>query len=159
MLFRSRAEKLLSEIDPSRVYTYEYLCYRITDFRPDAPTAAMPGEQVRHDLRLFVEDVSDSANVAAEEAGEPIGRFRAGSDDEHRRREAHGPPRRPSARARHRRSVDAKGDGFKAVALAPAAWTAWSSQRASARHGRDAPRLGGYVPLIAWYESQRSCFT
>lgn len=68
----NRAEKLLSEIDPSRVYTYEYLCYRITDFRPDAPTAAMPGEQVRHDLRLFVEDVSDSANVAAEEAGEPV---------------------------------------------------------------------------------------
>src|SRR5579862_7270962 len=30
----NRAEKLLTEIDPGRTYPYEYLCYRITDFRP-----------------------------------------------------------------------------------------------------------------------------
>ena len=30
----NRAEKLLAELDPARTYTYEYLCYRITDFRP-----------------------------------------------------------------------------------------------------------------------------
>ncbi|MBM4003142.1 MAG: sigma-70 family RNA polymerase sigma factor [Planctomycetes bacterium] len=68
----NRAERLLNEIDPSRVYSYEYLCYRITDYRPDAPTATMPGAQVRHDLRLFVEDVSDSADISPEEAGEPV---------------------------------------------------------------------------------------
>ena len=68
----NRAERLLNEIDPTRVYSYEYLCYRITDYRPDAPTATMPGAQVRHDLRLFVEDVSDSADISPEEAGEPV---------------------------------------------------------------------------------------
>ena len=31
----NRAERLLTEIDPGRVYPYEYLCFRITDFRPD----------------------------------------------------------------------------------------------------------------------------
>jgi RNA polymerase sigma factor (sigma-70 family) len=68
-----RAERLLTEIDPARDYTYEYLCFRITDFRPEAtPNVTMSGEDVRHDLRLFVEDVSDAANVRAEDAGEPV---------------------------------------------------------------------------------------
>lgn len=69
----SRAEKLLSEIDPRRTYSYEYLCYRITDFRPDAsPGEMMVGDAAQHDLRLFVEDVSDSANVRVEDAGEQV---------------------------------------------------------------------------------------
>src|SRR5262245_14702823 len=58
-----RAEKLLGELDPGRTYSYEYLCYRITDFRPEAaPNATMSGDDAHHDLRLFVEDVSDAAN-------------------------------------------------------------------------------------------------
>ena len=69
----NRAERLLGEIDPSRVYTYEYLCFRITDYRPEVePKVAMNGQEVRHDLRLFVEDVSDAANLPAEDAGEPV---------------------------------------------------------------------------------------
>lgn len=68
-----RAERLLSEIDPAKTYTYEYLCFRITDYRPEvAPNATMSGEDARHDLRLFVEDVTDAADVAAAEAGEPV---------------------------------------------------------------------------------------
>ena len=31
-----RAEKLLNEVQSQRSYPYEYICYRITDFRPDA---------------------------------------------------------------------------------------------------------------------------
>ncbi len=68
----NRAERLLHEIDPTRVYSYEYLCFRITDFRPELPTTTMSGEQVRHDLRLFVEDVSESADISPAEAGEPV---------------------------------------------------------------------------------------
>ncbi len=69
----ARAEQLLTELDPERVYTYEYLCFRITDFRPEAtPNPRMSGEQARHDLRLFVEDVSDSADVRVEDAGERV---------------------------------------------------------------------------------------
>lgn len=68
-----RAETLLCEIDPKKTYSYEYLCYRITDYRPGiAPHATMSGADARHDLRLFVEDVSDAANLRAEDAGEPV---------------------------------------------------------------------------------------
>ena len=49
----NRAEKLLAELDPSRTYTYEYLCYRITDFRPESyPDMKVAGR--RHDPRPAV---------------------------------------------------------------------------------------------------------
>jgi len=69
----NRAEKLLRELDPDRTYSYEYLCYRITDFRPEtSPPETMPGGDAHHDLRLFVEDLSDSANIRVEDAGEAV---------------------------------------------------------------------------------------
>ncbi|MHB1034484.1 MAG: sigma-70 family RNA polymerase sigma factor [Pirellulales bacterium] len=69
----NRAEKLLHELNPRKTYTYEYLCYRITDFRPESfPHSKITGEEARHDLRLFVEDVSDAADVFAESVGEPV---------------------------------------------------------------------------------------
>jgi len=68
----NRAETLLAELDPARTYSYEYLCYRITDYRPDTPHNTMSGSDAHHDLRLFVEDVSDSANIRAEDAGEQV---------------------------------------------------------------------------------------
>ncbi|MCA9162021.1 MAG: RNA polymerase subunit sigma-70, partial [Planctomycetales bacterium] len=68
-----RAERLIAEIDPARTYSYEYLCFRVTDYRPEStPPVTMSGEQARHDLRLFVEDVSDAANVAVEDVPEPV---------------------------------------------------------------------------------------
>ncbi len=68
-----RAERLLGEIKPGKIYTYEYICYRITDFRPEAQAnTKLTGEQLEHDLRLFVEDLSDSANVPADAAGEQV---------------------------------------------------------------------------------------
>jgi len=69
----NRAERLLGEIDPKKTYSYEYLCYRITDFRPDTrPHDTMSGVDARHDLQLFVEDVSDAADIRVEDAGEPV---------------------------------------------------------------------------------------
>lgn len=69
----NRAERLLSEIDPEKTYSYEYLCFRITDYRPDlSPRDTMSGNEARHDLRLFVEDVSDAANIRVEDVGEPV---------------------------------------------------------------------------------------
>jgi RNA polymerase primary sigma factor len=69
----NRAEKLLSELEPARTYSYEYLCFRITDFRPEvAPTTTMTGEEAWHDLRLFVEDVSDAADIRVEDVPEPV---------------------------------------------------------------------------------------
>ena len=67
------AEKLLTEIEPDRIYTYEYLCYRITRFRPEAHCdVTFVGRDAKHDLGLFVEDLSDAANVAAESVGERV---------------------------------------------------------------------------------------
>jgi RNA polymerase primary sigma factor len=67
------AERLLSELEPARIYPYEYLCYRITNFRPESyPDLRLSGEEASHDLRLFVEDLSDSAGVSAAVAGEDV---------------------------------------------------------------------------------------
>jgi len=69
----SRAEKLIGEIEPQRTYTYEYLCFRITGYRPESfPGAKLSGEDASHDLRLFVEDISDSADLRADSAGERV---------------------------------------------------------------------------------------
>jgi RNA polymerase primary sigma factor/RNA polymerase sigma factor len=68
-----QAERLLGELDPARIYPYAYICYRITSYRPEAyPDLKLTGEEATHDLRLFVEDVSDAANVLADSAGEPV---------------------------------------------------------------------------------------
>ncbi len=69
----SRAETLLGELCDDKVYTYAYLCFRITDFRPEAfSTAKISGADARHDLRLMVEDLSDAANIPVETVGEPV---------------------------------------------------------------------------------------
>ncbi len=68
-----RAEQLLGEIEPEKRYPYEYLCFRITGFRPDgAPDLVLDGSDVRHDLRLFVEDLSRTVGQPAEQATEPV---------------------------------------------------------------------------------------
>jgi RNA polymerase primary sigma factor/RNA polymerase sigma factor len=69
----NRAEKLLSELEAQRTYTYEYLCFRITDYRPESfPNLKLSGEDAGHDLRLFVEDLSDAADVPAASAGQRV---------------------------------------------------------------------------------------
>lgn len=68
-----RVEKLIHEIDPNRTYTYEYLCFRITEYRPEAgPQVVMTGEDARHDVRLLIEDLSDSADILVEEIAEQV---------------------------------------------------------------------------------------
>ena len=69
----AQAERLLAELDPQRTYTYEYVCFRITNYRPESyPDLKLSGGEASHDLRLFVEDVSDAANVAVDAAGERV---------------------------------------------------------------------------------------
>lgn len=68
-----RAESLLSELDPSKNYPYDYLFFRVTDVRPDATGYRLiKGDDAVHDLRLFVEDITDSMNLRVEEASEPV---------------------------------------------------------------------------------------
>ncbi|MDX1964340.1 MAG: sigma factor, partial [Pirellulales bacterium] len=69
----NRAERLVGELVPEKVYTYEYLCQKITDFKPQSfPQLKLKGEDARHDLLLFVEDLSESANIPVEAAGEQV---------------------------------------------------------------------------------------
>ena len=68
-----RAELLFGEIDSGRCYPYEYLCFRITGYRPEAsPALVLDGKDVAHDLLLFVEDLSGTVSQDAEQANEPV---------------------------------------------------------------------------------------
>ncbi|MGD9633270.1 MAG: sigma-70 family RNA polymerase sigma factor [Pirellulales bacterium] len=67
------AERLISEIDPQKVYTYEYICFRITGYRPDAyARTQITGADLLHDLHLFVEDLSDATEQKVENIGEQV---------------------------------------------------------------------------------------
>ncbi|MBX6313414.1 MAG: sigma-70 family RNA polymerase sigma factor [Isosphaeraceae bacterium] len=68
-----RAEQLLAEIESGKRYPYEYLCYRITGFRPEgAPDLILDGDDAQHDLRLFIEDLSATVGQRVEQAPEPV---------------------------------------------------------------------------------------
>jgi RNA polymerase primary sigma factor/RNA polymerase sigma factor len=68
-----RAERLLGELDLARDYPYEFIYYRVTDFRTEENSRKMiSGEDAAHDLRLFVEDVTDSLNLLIDEVKEPV---------------------------------------------------------------------------------------
>jgi RNA polymerase primary sigma factor/RNA polymerase sigma factor len=69
----SRAESLLSELDGGRDYALDYITYRITEFRSEhSSRQKIAGNDLIHDLTLFIEDVSDDADIRIDEAGEPV---------------------------------------------------------------------------------------
>ena len=68
-----KAENLLDELAPEEEYHYRDICERITSFRPDMESdMLLSGEEVVHDLRCFVEDLSDSADIPIEAVEEPV---------------------------------------------------------------------------------------
>src|SRR5215213_9405570 len=70
----SRAERLLSEVEPGKSYPYQYVCFRLTEYRSDAhPDLLIPGSDLRHDLGLFIRKVERSVPaVPIEQAVEPM---------------------------------------------------------------------------------------
>ncbi len=70
----SRAEKLLAEIEPGRQYPYQYVCFRITEYRPDLyPDLLIDGPELQHDLYLFVAELARSLPpVPVETVDEPV---------------------------------------------------------------------------------------
>jgi RNA polymerase primary sigma factor/RNA polymerase sigma factor len=67
------AERLIAELRADKTYTYEYVCFRITGYRPESLAATtISGGDLLHDLRLFVEDLSDSADMTADNIGEQV---------------------------------------------------------------------------------------
>ncbi len=68
-----RAEQLLGEIDPAKVYPFEYLFFRITGFRPRGDhRLLLDGAGVLADLRLYVADLSAILGQPVEQAPEPV---------------------------------------------------------------------------------------
>lgn len=67
------AERLIAELEPKKQYPYEYVCFRVTGIRPETDASVnIPGAELRHDLRLLVEDLSDSADLEADAIGEQV---------------------------------------------------------------------------------------
>tara|TARA_R110002072_G_scaffold303069_2_gene492743 strand:- start:91971 stop:93617 length:1647 start_codon:yes stop_codon:yes gene_type:complete len=68
-----RAEELAFQVVPDQKYSYPDLCEKLTKYRAGMyPNLELAGDDLLHDLRCFVEDLSDSANLAAEAATEPV---------------------------------------------------------------------------------------
>jgi RNA polymerase primary sigma factor/RNA polymerase sigma factor len=67
------AEKLYAEIEPDRSYSFDYVCFRITNYRPESATRhSIAAADLLHDLRLLIEDLSDSADIAVAEVPEQV---------------------------------------------------------------------------------------
>src|SRR5580765_4657883 len=68
-----KAERLLEELDLAREYRYQDLCQKITTYKPEMyPDLVVTGQEAAHDLRLFIEDLSDSADIKAEASDEHV---------------------------------------------------------------------------------------
>jgi RNA polymerase sigma factor (sigma-70 family) len=62
----ARAEKLRGEIDPAKLYPYQFVCYRITEFRPESyPDLLIPGSELADDLLLFIQRLTVQTPVPA----------------------------------------------------------------------------------------------
>jgi RNA polymerase primary sigma factor len=69
-----RAEKLLTEIQADKDYPYQYVCYRITDFRPDTLVElVISGHDLIHDLGLMIAQLAASMPaLPVETVTEPV---------------------------------------------------------------------------------------
>jgi RNA polymerase sigma factor (sigma-70 family) len=70
----ARAERLLAEVDSAKEYPYQYICFRITDYRPDSyPELLIDGRDLEHDLCLLIESLARSTPaVPVEAVPEPV---------------------------------------------------------------------------------------
>ena len=68
------AWKLFSEIEPEKSYPYQYVCFRLTEFRSGAhPDLRIAGTVLKHDLELFARRVERSIPaLPIEQAVEPM---------------------------------------------------------------------------------------
>lgn len=69
----SRAEELAFTVVADRQYSYPDVCEKLTRYRAGMyPNLEVTGVDLLHDLRCFVEDLSDSANLSVDAAPEPV---------------------------------------------------------------------------------------
>jgi RNA polymerase sigma factor (sigma-70 family) len=70
----ARAERLLGEIEAGKTYPYQYVCFRVTDYRPDSyPDLLITSEELEHDLYMFIAELARSLPaVPVEAVAEPV---------------------------------------------------------------------------------------
>src|SRR5687768_1814932 len=70
----ARAEKLLAEVDAEKSYPYQFVCFRITEFRPTVyADLVISGRELIHDLYQVISELADSLPaVPVEEVAEPV---------------------------------------------------------------------------------------
>jgi len=70
----AKAAILLAGIEPSKQYPYQFICFRLTDYRSDAHADLMiGGDDLKHDLALFIIQVERSLPpMPIEQAGEEM---------------------------------------------------------------------------------------
>jgi RNA polymerase sigma factor (sigma-70 family) len=70
----ARAERLLTEIDFQKQYPYPFVCYRITEYRPDTlADLLIYGHDLGHDLCLFIEALGrKTPAVPVDAVAEPV---------------------------------------------------------------------------------------
>ena len=70
----TRAEKLLAEVDADKSYPYQFVCFRITEFRPTVYSdLVISGSDLIHDLYQVISELADSLPaVPVEEVAEPV---------------------------------------------------------------------------------------
>ncbi|MBP3953958.1 sigma-70 family RNA polymerase sigma factor [Gemmata sp. G18] len=57
----ANAQKLLGEIESGKAYPYQYVCYRVTEYRSDAHLdLLLTGDDLKHDLAQFIRRVERS---------------------------------------------------------------------------------------------------
>ena len=67
-----QAEACLAGVVADADYAYGDICYEITGYRPDdGAETQIAASDLTHDLRCFIEDLSDSLDLAAADLGEP----------------------------------------------------------------------------------------
>src|SRR5262245_2037729 len=67
----ARAQQLLGEVEPGRKYPYQWVCFRITEFRPESyPDLLIDGTDLAHDLTRMIEALGGT--VPAAEPDDPL---------------------------------------------------------------------------------------
>ncbi|MFI5378268.1 MAG: sigma-70 family RNA polymerase sigma factor [Tepidisphaerales bacterium] len=68
-----RAEDLLHTLEPAKPYPLDFVVYRITDYRPKTGGDEMlTGSALQHDLALLIEATSDTLDLNAAGATQPV---------------------------------------------------------------------------------------
>jgi RNA polymerase primary sigma factor len=62
--FIFRLEKLLPRLDVTKTYPYEYICHKITNYRPtDSPPLSLTGPRLQADLLHMLGDLGGSIDM------------------------------------------------------------------------------------------------